>query len=67
MSDRVQVLVDTDLCVGSTMCVGLAPDALELGDETHPMPRAASLELTEELREAVEGCPVQALRLEPVD
>lgn len=56
--------VDHDICIGSALCVATAPETFELGNDGLARavnPSAASDEL---LREAAEGCPVQAIVLE---
>jgi ferredoxin len=56
--------VDRDICIGSAMCVSIAPDVFELDDEGLSQvvnPDAGDDDL---LREAAEGCPVQAIILE---
>mgnify|MGYP006294785897 CR=1 FL=1 len=56
--------VDRDLCIGSAMCVATAPDVFELDDEglSRVVDEGAADEDT--LRQAAEGCPVQAVILE---
>jgi len=56
--------VDRDLCIGSAMCVATAPDVFELDDEglSRVVDEGAADEET--LRQAAEGCPVQAVILE---
>jgi len=55
--------VDRDLCIGSAMCVATAPDVFELDDEglSQVVDQEAGDE--ESLRQAAEGCPVQAVLL----
>jgi ferredoxin len=56
--------VDRDVCIGSAMCVATAPDVFDLDDEglSYVMdPEAGDEDL---LRDAAEGCPVQAITLE---
>ena len=55
--------VDRDLCIGSAMCVATAPDVFELDDEG--LSRVVDQEAGDEesLRQAAEGCPVQAVLL----
>jgi ferredoxin len=56
--------VDRDLCIGSAMCIATAPDVFELDDEGLSYvadPDAGDDDL---LRDAAEGCPVQAIILE---
>jgi len=56
--------VDRDLCIGSAMCVATAPDVFELDDEglSRVVDEGAADEET--LRQAAEGCPVQAVILD---
>ncbi len=56
--------VDRDLCIGAAMCVATAPDVFELDDEG--LSRVVDEEAGDEevLRQAAEGCPVQAVILE---
>jgi len=56
--------VDRTICIGSAMCVSIAPDVFELDDQglsqaVHPDPGDDDL-----LREVAEACPVQAVILE---
>ncbi len=56
--------VDRDLCIGSAMCIATAPEVFELDDEGLSYvadPDAGDDDL---LRDAAEGCPVQAIILE---
>lgn len=55
--------VDRDLCIGSAMCVATAPDVFELDDEG--LSKVVDQEAGDEdlLRDAAEGCPVQAVLL----
>lgn len=56
--------VDRDVCIGSVMCVSTAPEVFELGDDGLARvvdPDAGDDDL---LRDAAEGCPVQAIILE---
>lgn len=62
MTRRVVVKVDRELCVGSATCVGTDPERFEL-HEGLSRPRVAEAEEDEDLRDAVEGCPVMAIRL----
>ena len=62
--ENVKAIVDRDLCIGSAMCVATAPDVFDLDDEGLSYvvdPEAGDEDL---LREAAEGCPMQAIMLE---
>lgn len=62
----MRIVVDRDRCTGLGMCEGVAPDVFEVGDdgalvlhlEEVPADRA------DEMREAVEACPTEALSLQ---
>ncbi len=62
----MKVKVNPDVCVGTGSCVSLCPEVFELGDEgvavvkVNPVPP----EHEDACREAVEGCPVEAISLE---
>jgi len=56
--------VDRDLCIGSAMCVATAPDVFELDDEGLSRVVDGGAADEETLRQAAEGCPVQAVILE---
>jgi ferredoxin len=58
--------VDLEVCIGAGACVVIAPEVFELGDDglaqvINDKDREAEEDL---LREAAEGCPVQAIILE---
>ncbi len=59
----MQVKVDRDLCIGSAMCVATAPDVFELDDEGLSRVVDPSIDDEDLLRDAAEGCPVQAVIL----
>ena len=54
--------VDEDSCIGSGMCVGSAPDhfGLETGVSK---PVQARIEPADEVEEAAESCPVEAITI----
>jgi len=59
--------VDRDVCIGSGICVSIAPDVFELDDTMRSRvvnPEAATDDL---YREAAENCPTQAIILEDDD
>ena len=59
--------VDRDVCIGSGICVSIAPDVFELDDTMRSRvvhPEAATDDL---YREAAENCPTQAIVLEDDD
>jgi ferredoxin len=56
--------VDRDLCIGAAMCVSIAPEVFELDNKglSHVVNPGAGSD--EQLREAAETCPAQAIVLE---
>jgi ferredoxin len=64
MEEAVKARVDRSLCIGSAMCVSIAPDVFELDNQgqshaINPDPGDDDL-----LREVAESCPVLAIVLE---
>ncbi len=56
--------VNRELCVGSAICVQIAPDAFQLDDEGKSHVVDASAADLETLKEAARNCPVQAIVVE---
>ncbi|MEV0056728.1 ferredoxin [Saccharopolyspora shandongensis] len=52
--------VDTDTCIGSALCVGIAPEHFELV-EGFSRPRRPEVDPAEEVTDAAESCPVEAI------
>ena len=66
---RWRVVLDAEMCTGSGMCLGVAPAAFAAGDDQRPVVRpatalAADDPLLPAVRDAVDCCPMEALRLE---
>ncbi|GAA2741844.1 MULTISPECIES: ferredoxin [Kitasatospora] len=58
---EVRVEVDRIRCVGTGLCAATAPDALELGADGRARALRAIAADSEELTEAAEMCPVEAI------
>lgn len=58
--------VDEQECIGSGMCVGIAPEIFELTSEGHATVVAAAVGSDEEeaMRNAAACCPVEAITIE---
>jgi ferredoxin len=67
MGDRWRVEVDRSVCIGSGMCVGSAPAdfTLDAGRQAHP--RTDETNASDEILEAAESCPVEAISIIAVD
>jgi ferredoxin len=55
--------VDRSMCMGSAMCVDIAPEAFELDDEGLSHATGSGTQDEAQLREAAETCPAQAIEL----
>jgi ferredoxin len=67
------VAVDKGTCIGSAMCVGIAPGRFALDERQRSGPVAAEIDPDEAVRDAAASCPAEAISLvdagngEPVD
>lgn len=57
----MKVEVNKDLCIGCGSCVALAPDTFEFGDDG--LAEAKDQTITEEVRDAAESCPTDAIQV----
>jgi len=62
----MRVVVDFDLCESNAVCMGIAPEVFEVRDDDllYVLNETPGPELHERVRQAVERCPKQAIRLE---
>lgn len=59
------VRVDSDLCVGSGMCVGVAPDHFVIVDGSS-QPTAPQLSASDAAMDAASCCPMEAIAITEV-
>lgn len=61
-----QVAVDYDLCEANGICVGIAPEVFDLDDDDnlHVLKTDVASEDESRIRQAVDSCPRNALRIE---
>jgi ferredoxin len=70
---RWKLSVDKDACIGSAMCVGVAPDRFALDERQRSGPVETEIDPDELVRDAAASCPSEAISLvdaatgEPVD
>jgi ferredoxin len=57
------VTVDKSTCIGSAMCVGIAPGRFALDERQRSGPLAAEIEPDEAVRDAAASCPAEAISL----
>jgi ferredoxin len=61
----MRAYVDQDACIGCELCVATAPDVFEMNDEGKAHAVADTTEENKEsVQEAIDGCPVGAIREE---
>ncbi|MBN2738463.1 MAG: ferredoxin [Spirochaetales bacterium] len=61
----MKVKIDADACTGCGLCVDSVPDVFVMGDDIAEVIKAEVPEdLKEEVQEAAENCPVEAIIIE---
>jgi ferredoxin len=62
----MKVRIDTDLCAGFGICVGIAPEMFELHDDGYATVLLGEVppELEDMVRRAASQCPAQAILLD---
>lgn len=53
-------------CIGCTLCVTSCPDVFEMNDEDKAFAKSENVppELENDVRDAAEGCPTEAIEVE---
>lgn len=61
----MRISVDRAKCTGLGICESLSPDVFEIDDAGELVLKRETVpdELADDVRQAVEGCPTEALRL----
>ena len=59
-NERWRIGVDQDVCQGTGMCVSMAPRHFELTGR-HASPLAAEVDPDDDVVDAAENCPVEAI------
>jgi ferredoxin len=71
--NRWKISVDKNACIGSAMCVAIAPDRFALDERQRSGPVEAEIDPDEVVRDAAASCPSEAISLvdvgtgQPVD
>ena len=60
-----RVKVDSERCIRCGACIATAPENFDYGDDGESVVK--SEEVTEEVRQAVDMCPVSAIEIEEVE
>ncbi|MDA3626716.1 ferredoxin [Saccharopolyspora oryzae] len=58
--------IDANTCIGSGMCAGVAPDHFEL-EEGYSVAKESQVEPADEVVDAAESCPVEAILVKDVE
>lgn len=67
MTVRYQIQVDRDVCQGSGMCVGMAPEHFELADGYRSRPLVQTVDADDTLLDVAECCPTEAIKIIDAD
>ena len=64
---RWKISVDKNACLGSAVCVAIAPDRFALDERQRSGPVEAEIDPDEEVRDAAASCPSEAISLVDAD
>lgn len=67
--ERYRLSVDHDLCMGTRVCIARLPGVFTVDDDTNLASASGDVldpALAEAVREAVDDCPQEAIRLEKI-
>ncbi len=64
---KYKIEIDRDLCIGDGACVGEAPNTLEMDDENIAIVKDEGAHTPEEILQAAQVCPVDAIKLYDAD
>lgn len=67
MSTRYRIQVDHTVCQGSGLCVGIAPENFEIGDDYKSRPLLEIVDADDKFVDAAECCPTEAITLTDAD
>jgi len=68
--ERYRLTVDHDMCMGTRVCIARLPGVFTVDDETNLSSASREVldpSLADAVREAVDDCPQEAIRLEKID
>lgn len=59
----MKVVVDQDLCIGCGLCESTCPSVFRMNDDNLAEVFQQPEEITDEVQEAADGCPVGAIQI----
>ena len=65
--NRWKISVDKNVCIGSAMCVAIAPGRFVLDERQRSGPVEARIDPDEVVRDAAASCPAEAIGLVDAD
>jgi len=60
---QYRIKVDHTVCQGSGLCAGIAPDNFKIGDDYKSRPVLEIVDANDDVRDAAECCPLEAITL----
>lgn len=62
----IKPVIEQDLCIGDGICETICPEVFEIRDDglAYVINQNPSSDLTSAIREAIEACPTECIRLE---
>ncbi len=67
MARQLRVSVDQTKCVGSTICIQIAPKVFALNDDRQSTVLNADGDTPARIKEAADGCPLSAIVIEDAE
>lgn len=63
MARQFEIHLDADLCIGSGLCLGIAPEHFAAGPDHRTVARTPVAAADDALHDAVACCPVEAISI----
>ncbi|PKN00622.1 MAG: ferredoxin [Elusimicrobia bacterium HGW-Elusimicrobia-2] len=60
----MRVTIDADLCTGCSLCEQTVPEVFEIVDGVAVVKGAVTVDKEEDVKDAAENCPVDAINIE---
>jgi ferredoxin len=60
----MKAVIDPDTCIGCELCPSIAPDDFKMNDDGIAEPMGDEIQNEDEVSEAIDSCPVDAITRE---